>query len=168
MPPQPAWQPPPRPPRPAQLEWACRLLVLNVVLGLIALFITLTHKDEFRREYLRRTPTLSDADVDRFFTISLVIGVIFGVAGGLFYLFLAYKMWHGRNWARITTWVFTGLGVFGLVTAFIGPSIAISRVIVFVGALIDIAVIIVLALRPSNEFFRKPAPPAYYYPYPPQ
>jgi drug/metabolite transporter (DMT)-like permease len=154
-------------PRPATVAWACRLLVVNVLLGVVTTIIAVSERDEIRKKIEQHDATLDTHEVETLYNAFLTVAVIIGLGLGLFYLFLAWKMWRGRNWARITTWVFTGLGALGLITSFVQPNVTIGKVSGVIGGLIDVAIIILLALRPSNDFFRKPPVPYGYYPSPP-
>lgn len=173
--PQPAWQPPPappRPPRPRTVDIACALLTVLVVSGIVGTIVTLASQDEVRRELERRNSSLSDAQIEQAAHIGIVVGVVVGFGLSLFYLFLAYKMMRGRNWARITTWVFMGLASFALVTAFAFAEPAFARALGVFNSLCAISIIVLLARRPSNDYFRKPPQYgygygyAYYYPPP--
>jgi multisubunit Na+/H+ antiporter MnhC subunit len=167
--PQPAWEPPQRPPRPRVVEIACTLLVIVVCCGIIGTIVSLSSQDEVRREVERHDAALSTAQVDLAVHIGVISAVVVGFGVGAFYLFLAYKMLRGRNWARITTWVFMGLASLGVFTAFALAEPALSRVLTVFDALCAIAIIILLAQRPSNAYFRKPVVPPYgYYPAPPR
>ncbi|GAA1635275.1 hypothetical protein ACFQY4_45185 [Catellatospora bangladeshensis] len=119
--------------------------------------------------------------------LTVVIAVLFVILG----LFVN----RGKQWARVTTWVIGGIGLcccgFGLAGQAMTASLTggsaggidqeeitkrlseqmpdwttgVSIVITVVQLLALLAVIILLALPPSNNFFRKPAPewtpPAY-------
>lgn len=82
-------------------------------------------------------------------TLGLVVSLLFAA----FLLGMAYAAWRGANWARIVLWVFGGLGllsgVLGLFTS--------SGVLVLLGVLQLLALaagVVLLALRPSNEWYR--------------
>ncbi|MFC7245485.1 hypothetical protein ACFQO7_23670 [Catellatospora aurea] len=117
------------------------------------------------------------------------------VALAVFFVVLGMFVNKGKQWARITTWVLTGIGLccigFGLVFQGLGSGLGSSSAggidqkevtdrlaevapdwSVLVGTVLNVVlllsmlgVIIMLALPPSNAYFRKPAPewtpPAY-------
>jgi hypothetical protein len=68
---------------------------------------------------------------------------------------LAMQVRKGKNWARIVTWVFAGLGVLGSLGSIVQVAPPLSHVVSIVTGLLDLAVIILLAQRSSNEYFRR-------------
>lgn len=127
--------------------------------------------------------------------IGSYIGAALYVVLAVFFVVLGLFVNKGKQWARITTWVLTGIGLccIGIGLAFQGVgssfgssgtggidqaevtermaevmpawSTAANTVLSVVLLLSMLAVIIMLALPPSNAYFRKPAPewtpPAY-------
>jgi hypothetical protein len=71
------------------------------------------------------------------------------------YILLALQVGKGKNWARIVTWVLASLGVLSGLAALAQPEPALSRILSIIGLLVDIAIIVLLAQRPSNEYFRR-------------
>jgi hypothetical protein len=127
--------------------------------------------------------------------IGSYIGAALYVVLAVFFVVLGLFVNKGKQWARITTWVLAGIGLccIGIGLAFQGVgssfgssgtggidqaevtermaevmpawSTAVNTVLSVVLLLSMLAVIIMLALPPSNAYFRKPAPewtpPAY-------
>ena len=82
--------------------------------------------------------------------------VVIMVITALVMLFFAYKIWTGRNWARI---VFTIFFVIGIYPAFLLlPAEANRSVLVFLGSilqvLLQVAAIIFMYLPTSNNWFK--------------
>ena len=74
---------------------------------------------------------------------------------------LARQVGKGRNWARIVTWVIAGLSLLSFVSTAVGDNPGLSKALGAVGALLDLGIIVLLAMGPSNEYFRRqPAFPA--------
>ena len=77
----------------------------------------------------------------------------------VFALFVWFA-WKGHNWARIVLWVLAGLGlVFGLIGAGLSSSFGAATLPVlsflsWVEMLFDAVAIVLLALKPSNEWYR--------------
>jgi hypothetical protein len=89
-----------------------------------------------------------------------VVGLVFGVIfTGVFALFVWFA-WRGQNWARIVLWVLAGLGVvLGVIGAGLSSSIGVATLpvltfLAWVEMLLDAVAIVLLALRPSNEWYR--------------
>jgi len=142
------WGGPPSAPteRPTTVKAGIGCFLANTVLGLISLVLILTDLDGFRADLATAsgTPLTDDA-------ISGVVGVTIAVSLLITAAFLVvlWFAWKGRNWARIVLWVLGGLSVlFGLLGA--GGMTFLS----LLGLLLTIAGIVLLALKPSNEWFR--------------
>lgn len=89
-------------------------------------------------------------------TVNIAIG--FGIVFAAFYLFLAWKVYAGKSWARITTWVFCGLAILGTLLEFAQANTGTVKALGVVEGLIAVAIVVLLAVRPSNEYFRKARP----------
>ena len=81
-----------------------------------------------------------------------MIGIILIVL----YVLLALQVRKGKNWARIVTWVLAGLGALGGVTNLAQPQAALTKVIAGIELVLYVVLIVLLALKPSNDYFRKP------------
>ena len=94
--------------------------------------------------------------------IGIGVSVVFGVAFTVFYIFLASQVRAGKNWARVVTFVLAGLGIVGLITL-LRPEPALTRVFGLISAILDIALIFLLAQRTSADFFTSApsSPPGY-------
>jgi len=81
-----------------------------------------------------------------------IIGLLFAALECLFIWFA----WNGRNWARIVLWVIGGLGVVsGLIG--LGGSVYLPgflRGLSIFSFLLVLAGVVLLALKPSNEWYR--------------
>jgi hypothetical protein len=138
-------------PVPGPVNNAFYLMLVRVALGLVSVIVLFATKDDLKQEILRKTPTASDATVNS--TIGVAAG--FSVVILIFYLFLAFRVRAGANWARIVTWVFAGLGVLGLLLSFAQTSTGLDKTFTVVEGLIDLAIIVLLALGESNRYFRR-------------
>jgi hypothetical protein len=130
---------------------AVRLMVLRAAIGLVSIVVLFVTRDELKKRILERTPTASDSSINT----ALAVGAVVGIVILVFYLVLARLVRKGVNWARIVTWVIAGLGILGAVTTFTQPEPPLSRVLGIVVGIIDIAIVVLLAQRPSNEYFRR-------------
>lgn len=166
MPPPAAWQPAARPPRPRTVDIAFGLMLVTVVIRVIGIVVAVGSRDEVRRILRDREPGLSPSDVDRFANLGVDVAIGVGIVFAAFYLFLAWKVYAGKNWARITAWVFCGLAVLGTLLEFAQANTGITKALGVLEGLIAVAIIVLLALAPSNEYFRKRLPMYGYYPPP--
>jgi heme A synthase len=80
-----------------------------------------------------------------------VVGFLFIAVYGLFVWFA----WRGRNWARVVLWVFAGLGIVsGLAGLGLGSPLPFLTALGGFQLLLLIAAVVLLALKPSNEWYR--------------
>ena len=114
----------------------------------------LATKNSLKDAIKKNDSTLTAKEVNDAVNLGITIAVVFGVILVVLYVLLAIQVGKGKNWARIVTWVLVGLStLFGL-ASFAQPESALSRVLSIVGLIIDIAIIVLLAQKPSNEYFR--------------
>jgi hypothetical protein len=153
--------------RPVTVRAGIGAFVGSIVLSVVAHVLTLLNWDEVMAGAL----TSAEADLgglpaeeaqlaadfaETFGVIGFVVGLL---ATAVFALFVWFA-WKGHNWARIVLWVLAGLGIlFGLIGA--GSSAALGLVtlptIQFLSwfeILFDAVAIVLLALKPSHEWYR--------------
>jgi hypothetical protein len=135
-------------PRPTTVKAGIGAFVLNVLLGLIGSVISFASLDETIDDAAVQAGVSADS-IRGFVVVGLVIGLLF-LAG---YLVVLWFAWTGRNWARITLWVLAGLSLlFGLAGLAAGSST--NTALGVIGLLLQAAGIVLLALRPSNAWYR--------------
>jgi uncharacterized membrane protein len=163
---RPPGPPPGRGPAPSSVTLAVRLMLVNAALGIIGVIVLFATKDALRDEIRDKNLDKSTADIDSLVNTAITIGLIFGIILLALYVLLALQVGKGKNWARITTWVFAGLGVLSALSSLARTAPAASKTFSLIGGVLDVAIIVLLAQRTSNEYFRKPTyyPPTYYPP----
>ena len=153
--------------RPVTVRAGIGAFVGSIVLSLVAHVITLLNWDEVMAGALTSAEAelgglpaeeaeLAADFAETFGMIGLVVGLLFTAVFALFVWFA----WKGHNWARIVLWVLAGLGIlFGLIGA--GSSAALGVVTLptiqflsWVEMLFDAVAIVLLALKPSHEWYR--------------
>jgi hypothetical protein len=140
--------------RPTTVRAGIGAFVASLVLGVVGTIVSFADLDGIVAQARAASddPALTD-DVIR---SGIVIGAVIGlIIYGLYALFLWFA-WKGRNWARIVLWVLGGIGVvFGLVglTADNGQS-GFQTSLAWFSFLLTLAGIVLLALKPSNDWYR--------------
>ncbi|MDQ2748089.1 MAG: hypothetical protein M3Y44_00915 [Actinomycetota bacterium] len=155
MPGEPPRGPVTRGPAPAPVGNAVRLMFVRAAMGVLSLIALLATKDTLRKEVLKKNSGYSTQKLDDVVNAAVTIGIVIGLVFIVLYVLLALQVGKGKNWARIVTWVLAGLGVLSGLASFAQPEPALSRILGVIGLLIDIAIIVLLAQRPSNEYFRR-------------
>ena len=145
------WAPPQAGPAPSTVVNAVRLMLLRSAIGVISVIVLFATKDDLKKRILKDTPSASNSTVNAELGVAAGIGIVILV----FYVFLAFQIRKGANWARIVTFVIAGLGILGALISFGQPDPPLSRALGIVVALIDVAVVVLLASGPSNRFFKR-------------
>ncbi len=165
---------PPAPPvaveQPSSVRTAVRLMYLGAVLSVASAAAALSGRRVATATLRRQFPNLTAQQAHAFHdavTISAVVGGIIGIAA---WIWMAWAIGHGRNWARIVGAVFFGLDTLGLLSLLRGRFGLAGLVITVAIWLTGLAVIILIFQAQSRPFFRPVAYPAagYQPPYPPQ
>ncbi len=137
---------------PKEVNLATLLLLASAALGIISTLVGLTMRDEILAQVEEQAGVGTEM-AETAAGIGLAVGVVFGLVIAAIYVALALLMRNGKNWARIVTWVLLGLaiafGLFGLPSAINGLALTLG----IIALLLNITVVVLLALRPSNEFF---------------
>ncbi len=155
-PPPPGWgaQPPQQAvARPTTVTYALYALLANLVLGLVGSILIFANRDAYLDQALRDAgldPSSSAASdvIGSAYTIGAIIGLVFVALWAMFLWFA----WKGHNWARIVIWVLGGLSLFGIFAAFSSP-VGLIVVLTVIQLLLILAAIVLLALKPSNEWY---------------
>jgi len=146
---------PPAVERPTTVRAGIGAFIANLVLGIVSSILTFTDIDDLVAQELARSGTdieVSDELIRSAIVIGAVVSLIFV---GLQLLFLWFA-WKGHNWARIVLWVLGGLAVLSGVAG-LGAGSALGGFLTSLGVfqlLLTIAGIVLLALKPSNEWYR--------------
>lgn len=153
-PPPQGWGQPQRGERPPSVENAVRLMFVIAALSLIGIIVTLTTKDDLRTRILAKNSGADQARLDSLVNTAIAIGIVIAIVILVLYLALAFQVRKGKNWARIVTWVFAGLGVLSGLLSLASNATSLSRVLNVAEALVDVAIIILLAQSASGRYFK--------------
>ena len=155
MPEAPWGEPTVQGPAPASVVNAARLIIARIVLALLGVIVTLTTQDSLRSAMAKASPTMDQHSLDVAMGVAIAVSVAFAVAFAILWGVLAWLIVKGKNWARIVIWVFAGLALFFGLLALVRPSGVLSVVMNVIDVGLDVAIIVLLAQRPSAEFFRR-------------
>jgi hypothetical protein len=147
----PAVQGPPPPP----VANAAKLMLLRAALNLLGLLVLLGTRSSLKDQIRNADPTLSPAELDTAVTTTIAAGLVFGIVFIALYVLLALQVRKGKNWARIVTWVLAGVSALSGLASLAQPIPGLSRILGLVTLLLDAAIIVLLALRPSSQYFHR-------------
>jgi MFS family permease len=141
--------------RPETVRFAIGAFIATLILGLVSSILVFGQMDDLVARELAKSGSdvqLTDEVVRSGMVLGAVVTLIF-VALQVLFLWFA---WKGYNWARIVLWVLGGLAVAsGL--AGLGSTNPLGGFVAAVGVfqtLLTLVGIVLLALRPSNEWYR--------------
>lgn len=140
---------------PPSVITAVRLMLTGAALSVLGIIVLVATKDTLKKEIAKRNTGYSPQKLDDALNAFIVLTVVIAIIIVVLYVLLAFQVRKGKNWARIVTWVLAGLGVLAGLASFAQPEPALSRVLTIVGALIDVGIIVLLAGKPANEYFRR-------------
>jgi hypothetical protein len=147
-----------RGPAPSSVTTAVRLMFLGAALSVVGLIVAFAQKDDLRTQLQNQHPDWDSSKLDTAVNAGLAVSAVIGIVVLVLYVLLALQVGKGKNWARIVTWVIAGLGVLALGATLGGNATGLSKGLGVVSGLIDLAIIVLLLLAPSNAYFRRRQP----------
>ena len=143
-------------PPPSSVVNATRLMFVSAGLGVIGLIVLLASKSTLRDEIAKKNPGYDAHKLDTVVNAAVAVGITFGVIFIVLYVLLALQVKKGKNWARVVTWILAALGVLSALSSLAQTNTGGSRAASLIGGVVDLAIIILLLQKPSNDYFRKP------------
>jgi hypothetical protein len=146
---------PPAMERPTTVRAGIGAFVASLLLGLVASVVTFSQLDDLVAQQLRQAG--SDAQMtDEVIRSSIVLGAAIGLIVVALEVLVLWFAWKGRNWARIVLWVLGGLGILSGLAGLAGDN-PLGGFVAALGVfqlLLTLAGVVLLALKPSNEWYR--------------
>jgi hypothetical protein len=141
--------------RPTTVRAGLGAWIAGLLVGLISAVVTLSDFDAV----VQRTLAASADDpeiTEELIRTTLQLGIVVGLALLALEVLFLWFAWNGRNWARIVLWVLGGLALtFGLLGLSSGSGQdGFSTSMSFFQLLFLAAAIVLLALPPSNDWYR--------------
>jgi hypothetical protein len=145
--------------RPVTVRAGLGAFIATLILGLVSSIVVFTQFDTMVRAALAAQGVSGDLgiDEDSFIRTALIAGAVIGVIFAALEAMFIWFAWNGRNWARIVLWVLGGLGVVSGIVALVSPQPGQPGFLVGLSLfsfLLTCAGIVLLALKPSNEWYR--------------
>jgi hypothetical protein len=146
--------------RPTTVRAGLGAFIAVLILSLVSSIVTFANFDTILDAALKAQGTsTADLGVDEesFVRTVLIAGVVIGLVMAALQIMFIWFAWNGRNWARIVLWVLGGLGVLSGLFAVASPQAGEPGFLVGLSLfsfLLTAAGIVLLALKPSNEWYR--------------
>lgn len=157
-PPPPQYSAPPpsqgaaRPPMPAVVHYLTIGLFVLIAVEVLQAIVSLATVDQAASQV--GAGALNSAQAENVVQASAVGGAIISFILAAIFVWLTVMLRKGRNWARITSTVLLALGVISALIGVFGGGAALVKVITVIMLLMEIAALVTLWLRQSNEYFR--------------
>ena len=138
--------------RPVSTGLGVLLMAVRVVVGAVTVATLLAD----RQEILGVSAASVGAEETRALDVFLILITVLAALGVALYLWLAYLVFRGSNWARIAAMAFSGLLVVVTAISLVdGESVTLGTDIF--GLPLDILVLLALSARSSREWARRPS-----------
>lgn len=148
--------PPATPPTNVQRAVTC--LYALAAVQVLSLVYSLTSTDSTRDAIREADTSLSDSEVSTALAFGLIVVALFGAVFVGLYVLCGRKMQSGRNWARITATVLTGLllmlGALSLAGgALVEGDDAVTTFLTLIELILAIAFLVLAWTKPANDYF---------------
>jgi hypothetical protein len=150
---------PQRPPAPASVLNAVKLMYAGAAISTVSLIISLVDIHGTKSAIEKARPNLTTAQVNQLNTFIISLAVVSGVLGIALWLWMAWANNQGKNWARILSTVLFGLATLDLIGVFSQPKTIFGLVFPVLTWVIGLGAVFLL-WRPESTVFFKPQSPA--------
>ena len=145
--------------RPVTVRAGLGAFIATLVLGLVSSIVVFSEFDTLVSAALAAQGQTGDLGIDTasFVRTVLIAGAVIGLIFAALEAMFIWFAWHGRNWARIVLWVLGGLGVVSGIVAVASPQPGQPGFLIGLSLfsfLLTVAGIVLLAMKPSNEWYR--------------
>jgi hypothetical protein len=144
--------------RPTTVRAGLGAFLGSMVLGAVAQVVTIVNWQTVLDWSFRNAGIEPGANADlarQGAEIGAKVGIVVGLLSIALYGLFLWFAWGGRNWARIVLWVLAGLGIVsGVASLALGGPLPFLTALAGFQTLLLIAAVVLLALKPSNEWYR--------------
>jgi hypothetical protein len=148
-----------RPSVPSSVRNAVTLMYVGAAAAVIHAILYIVTGSATKTAYADKHPLLSATKITAGAHALEFSGVVGGVIAAGLFIWMAVMCLRGRNWARITSTVFFGIGVLDALAGLAIAVGAVDKIFAFVVVLAGLGAIILLWQGSSSDYFRSPARP---------
>ena len=145
---------PERPPAPAPVLNAVKLMYAGAAVSTVSLIVSLVDISGTKSAIKKARPSLTATQINQLNTFIITLAIVSGVIGIALWLWMARANSQGRNWARILSTVLFCLATLDLVGVFSEPKTAIGLVFPVLTWFIGLGAVFLLWRSESTEFFK--------------
>ena len=145
-----------RPPAPASVLNAVKLMYAGAAISTVSLIISLVDIGGTKAAIRKARPNLTATQVSQLNTFIIGLAIVSGVVGIALWLWMARANSRGKNWARIVSTVLFGLATLDLIGVFSQPKTVLGLVFPLLTWLVGAGAIWLLWRPESTAFFKRP------------
>jgi len=146
---------PQRPPAPASVLNAVKLMYTGAAVSTISLIVSLTTISGTKAAIRKARPNLTTTQVNQLNTFIIGLAIVSGVIGIALWLWMAWANKEGKNWARVLSTILFGLATLDLIGVFSQPKTLLGLVFPVLTWLVGLGAVW-LIWRPESSAFYKP------------
>jgi hypothetical protein len=150
---------PQRPPAPASVLNAVKLMYAGAAISTVSLIISLADIHGTKSAIEKARPNLTTAQINQLNTFIISLAIVSGVLGIALWLWMSWANNQGKNWARILSTVLFGLATLDMIGVFSQPKTVYGVIFPVLTWLVGLGAVILL-WRPESTAFFKPQSPA--------
>jgi hypothetical protein len=147
---------PERPPAPAPVQNAVKLMYAGAAVSTVSLVISLANVGGTKDAIKKARPSLTATQVNQLNTFIITLAIVSGVIGVALWLWMAKANGQGKNWARILSTVLFGVATLDLLGVVREPTTVVGLVFPVLTWLIGLGVVFLLWRKESSAFFKPP------------
>ena len=147
---------PERPPAPASVLNAVKLMYAGAAVSTVSLIISLIGIGDTKAAIRKARPNLTATQVNQLNTFIITLAIVSGVLGVALWLWMARANSQGRNWARILSTVLFGLATLDMFGVLREPATVFGLVFPVLTWLVGLGAIFFLWRKESGDFFKPP------------
>ncbi len=148
-----------RPPAPASVLNAVKVMYAGAVASLIGIVIDITTISATKTVLEKHDPSMSASKINATQHALVAEFIVAGLIGAAVWIFLARSCKNGRNWARITGTVLFGVATLDAIVITVLPVATALKIYAPVVWLIGLAAVVLLWQRRSTAFFKDTTQP---------
>jgi hypothetical protein len=148
---------PERPPAPAPVQTAVKLMYAGAAVSTVSLVISLADIGGTKAAIRKARPSLTATQVNQLNTFIITLAIVSGVIGIALWLWMAKMNGQGKSWARVLSTVLFGLATLDMIGVFSQPTTVIGLVFPVLTWLIGAGTVFLLWRGESSAFFKPPA-----------
>jgi hypothetical protein len=145
---------PERPPAPATVQNAVKLMYAGAAVSTVSLIVSLVNISGTKTAIRKARPSLTAAQVNQLNTFIISLAIVSGLVGIALWLWMARANGQGRNWARILSTVLFGLATLDLFGVASQPKTLLGLVFPLLTWLLGLGAVVLLWRKQSTAFFQ--------------